>query len=174
MSTIKNDHWNLIVSLINELRNCNNNSMSIATLVMSFVSIDTLANLGRPANQEQATRKDFISWVDTYLKADSSQVYQYKGKDVYAARCAVLHTLGTEASLHKQDPNIKIYGYHDGGRHNYNPEIDKNLILIGIPSFVYDIQNAAISFLDNCEKDLLLKKRVEERLPKVLGYVPIK
>ena len=110
-----------------------------------------------------------MAWVDTYLKGDPSQPYQYRGLDVYAARCAVLHAFSAEAELHRKDPGVRRFGYHDGGHHESHP----HLVLIGIASFVNDIEGAIEAFLVACQNDTDLRARVELRLVKVLQTFPI-
>jgi len=70
---------------------------------------DTLANLARPANKKKVTRSDFKEWVNAHLEGHPDQPYQYRGKDVYAARCALLHKYGSEAELHKEDPDTIMF-----------------------------------------------------------------
>ncbi len=168
-----NNNWNSIVGIVSELKSCDTNGEITASLAMAYICIDSLANLSRQSEDKQATRKDFIGWVDKYLKGHPSQPYQYRGIDVYAARCAMLHTYGSEASLHKKDSDILMYGYSDGGKHYYNPNIEKNLVIIGVRSLVDDIVNAVDLFLENCQKDELLRQRVEVRLSKILSYMPL-
>ncbi len=173
MNNQQSDNWQSIIGLVSELKSCDKNGMVTASIAMAFICIDTLANLGRPSGKKKVTRKDFIDWVNSHLKGHPDQPYQYRGKDVYAARCAMLHTYGSEASLHEEDPDAIMFGYHDGGKHNYDPNIKKNLALIGVRSFVNDVVCAVESFLVECQTDPSLKQRVEERLPKVLQSKPI-
>ena len=173
MNKVTNNNWQAILGLVSELKSCDSNGTVTASIAMAFVCIDTLANLSRPADKDKVTRKDFKDWVDTYLKGHPDQPYQYRGKDVYAARCAMLHTYGSEASLHEEDPDTIKYAYHDGGKHNYDPKIQKDLVLVGTRSFVNDVVCAVESFLGHCQKDSSLRQRVEERLPKVLQVKPL-
>jgi len=173
MSPQTNDNWQTISGLGAELKRCDQCNLTTASIAMSFICIDTMANLSRPRRKPRVTRTDFIEWVDTYLEAHPDQLYKYRGKDVYAARCAFLHTYGSEAKLHQEDPEIIKFAYHDGGEHKYNPNIDKSLVLIGTKSFVNDVLIAVKDFLNECKNDLSLRQRVEERLPHVLNQVPI-
>ena len=96
-------------------------------LVLSFICMDTVAYLSRLAGPATHTRAEFIAWVDKYLRGHPEHQYQYRGLDVYAARCAVLHTYGSEAALHRSDPSIKLFGYHGGGRHMRDPNQNSRL-----------------------------------------------
>ena len=71
---------------------------------MVYVFIDTMAFLAMPAGQMAQTRKDFIGWVDTYLKADPTERYQYRGLEFSA-----------EADAHRKDPSVCLFGYIDNG-----------------------------------------------------------
>jgi len=84
-------NWQAIAGLVAQLKRCDECEITIAAVAMSYICIDTLANLSRPPDKVKVTRSDFKQWVDTYLKGHEDQRYQYRGKDVYAARCAVLH-----------------------------------------------------------------------------------
>nr|WP_319491787.1 hypothetical protein [uncultured Desulfobacter sp.] len=167
------DNWQAIIELGMVLKRCDDCGISTASVAMAFICIDTVANLNRPLDKIQVTRSDFIEWVDTYLDCHPKQKYKYRGKDVYAARCAFLHTYGSEAQLHTKDPDIVKFTYHDGGKHAYDPNIDKTLVAIGIKSFVNDVLIAVKNFLEKCEQDLSLKKRVEKRLCNVLKTLPL-
>lgn len=166
------NNWQSIIGLVAELKRCDECDITTASVAMAFICIDTLASLGRPENKERLTRADFKEWVDKYLKAHQDQPYQYRGKDVYAARCALLHKYGSEAELHEEDPDTIKYGYHDGGKHEYDPTVKKNLVLIGTKSFVNDVVHAVESFINTCKNEPSLRQRVEERLPSVLQTMP--
>lgn len=172
MTNSTGDNWKSIINIVAELKRCDECGITTASVAMVFICIDALANLSRPANKKKVTRADFIEWVDEYLKAHPDQPYQYRGKDVYAARCALLHTYGSEAELHEEDSDIIKFGYHDGGKHQYDPGIERGLAIIGTKSFVNDMVYAVESFFRKCLVDASLKQLVESRLEKVLQTTP--
>lgn len=172
MPVAPSNNWKAIAGLVAELTRCNECGVTTASIAMAYICIDALANLSRPIDKERVTRSDFKGWVDKYLEAHADQPYQYRGKDVYAARCAFLHTYGADAELHDEDPDTIKFGYHDGGKHQYNPVIEPHLVLIGAKSFVNDVVIGVESFLRECQKDQALRERVEARLPKVLQTLP--
>lgn len=172
MSENAEKNWKAIIGLVSELKRCDECNIITASVAMAFICIDTLANLSRPANKKKVTRSDFIKWVDTHLKGHPDQPYQYRGKDVYAARCALLHKYGSKAELHAEDEDAIMFGYHDGGMHQYKPAVSKQLAIIGTKSFINDVIHAVDSFLKMCEQDTDLRLRVEERLPDVLQTMP--
>jgi len=172
MASNGEQHWDSILGLVTEMKQCDEQGLMNASLAMAFICIDSLANLSRPEGKKKVTREDFKSWVENPLEGHPEQPYQYRGKDVYAARCAFLHTYGSEADLHEKDPDTLMYGYHNGGKHNYNPEVSPGLVLIGTRSFINDVVHGVESFLVQCKTDLALRKRVESRLAHFLKAHP--
>lgn len=135
MAGTSGENWKSIGGIVSELKCCDECGITTASVAMAFICIDALANLSRPVNKKKVTRADFIEWVDTYLQGHPDQPYKYRGKDVYAARCALLHTYGSETESHEEDPDIVKFAYHDGGKHQYNPSIERGLVIIGTKSF---------------------------------------
>lgn len=160
--------WAGITGLVKELKRCEAAGVTTAALVLAYVCIDTMAYLSLPLDKSEQTRHDFITWVDAYLKGHPDQPYQYRGIDVYAARCGVLHAFSSEAERHRKDPDVRVFGYHDGGKHMVDPAKAPRLVLIGTASFLNDVVQAVEAFLKACQEDAALRARVETRLPKVL------
>ncbi len=160
-----------IISMIEEIKKCQASEAHVSAMAMSFVCIDAMAFLGMPSTQTKQSSKDFIRWVDKYMKADSTQVYQYSGLDVYGARCAMIHQFGSEADFHQQNPTAKKFGYHDGGKHFVNAGVD-NLVLISMLSFTNDLVHALKDYVSEISQDSDLRLRVESRMPKILSVFP--
>jgi hypothetical protein len=165
--------WRCIPGMAEEIRRCEAAGATAAALAMAFISIDTMTFLSLPDGVEAQGRADFINWVDTYLKGHSEQSYQYRGIDVYGARCAMLHSFGSAAQFHDRHGEALLFGYHDGGRHMHNPEVDPRLVMIGTASFLNDIISALSDFIEACNASPELKARVEPRLARVLAVVPL-
>ncbi len=157
-----------------EIKRCEEAGATTAAVAMAYVIIDTMAFLALPAGQDLQGRSDFITWVDTYLTGHHDQPYQYRGIDVYGARCALLHAFGSEADFHDKNPDAKMYGYHNGGKHDYDHGINDHLVLIGTASLINDVLHAVAAFIETCKADANLRRRVEGRLPKILAVFPFK
>lgn len=163
------------VQMIEKLKKCEKAGATTACLMQIYVYIDTLAYFGMPSSKEKNSKSDFIEWADKYLKAEKEQNYQYRGKDLYGARCALLHTFSSEGNYHIENQDIIRFGYHDGGRHYYDPKVDDTLVIIGVASFVNDFVTAVTNFLQDIKKriaDENEKSILEERLKKILNIVP--
>jgi len=166
--------WGALSGLIKEIKRCEAGGATMAAVTMVFVGIDVMAYLALPIGRESQRRADFIAWVDAYMRGNPSQPYQYRGLDVYGARCSLLHAFGSEADFHQDNPDAKIFGYHDGGMHALDLQVSERLIIIGIASFLDDFIRAVGTFLEATQADLGLRARVEGRLPKVLNTFSVK
>ena len=164
--------WEAVRDLVAEIKRCEACGATTSAVAMAFVCIDTMSFLGLPAGRDKQGRADFIAWVDAYLTGHPEQPYAYAGLDVYGARCALLHAFSSEVDFHQQNPAAKRFGYHDGGLHGYDPQIDPNLVIIGTASFLNDVVHAVSAFMDACKADADLRARVEGRLPQILATFP--
>lgn len=164
--------WDAITGLVAEIRKCESAGAMQAGIALAYISIDTMAFLAMPEGRQEQTREDFMGWVDAYLKGDPQQPYQYRGLDVYGARCAFLHSYGAMSGFHQKNPEARFFGYHDGGTHMFDPQESERLVLIGTASFLNDVVIAIESFLKACRAEGALRARVETRLPKVLRVLP--
>lgn len=165
--------WGAIKGLIDEIKTCEKAGATTSAVAMAFVCLDTMAYLSLPAGREARGKADFIAWVDAHLKGHDDQPYQYRGLDVYGARCAMLHAFGSKADFHEKNEDAKTFGYHDGGEHAYDPAVDERLVIIGTVSFLNDVVHAVGAFLEGCKADADLRARVEGRLPEVLATFPV-
>ena len=165
--------WDGVMSLVAEIKKCEKADATTAGIAMAYVCIDTMAFLSLAEGRMSQSTADFIAWVDAYLKGHSDQPYQYRGLDVYGARCAVLHAFGSEVDFHEKNPDAKKFGYHDGGKHMYDPSIDERMVLIGTVSFLNDVVIAVHSFVETCKADANLRQRVSAKLPRILALFPV-
>jgi hypothetical protein len=160
--------------LHDEIARCQNVDANVAAVAMVYICIDTMAFLAMPAGQTTQGKKDFISWVDTYLKADQSQPYQYRGIDVYAARCSLLHAFSAETEAHRKDPTIRHFGYTDNGLHAFNPAEAPRLVILSVAVLIYDLDKAMERFRSTWKCDLDLRARGAKRLPALYATFPLK
>ena len=119
-----------VMSLLDEITRCQEADATVAAVAMVYVCIDTMAFLAMLTGQTTQGKRDFINWVDNYLKADPTQSYQYRGIDVYTARCSLLHAFSAETEAHKKDPSIRLFAYSDNGPHAFNPAESPCLVIM--------------------------------------------
>ena len=165
-------NYGALSDFVREIKKCEAAGATMAAATLCYVCIDTLAYLSMPLAQKNTTKKDFIEWVDAYLKPHPDQPYKYRGIDVYAARCAVLHTWGAEAEIHRQDTTVMMFGYSDGGLHHHSPEVSERLVIIGVPSFINDLVIGIEKFLTAAKDDEGLRARLESRINSVMAHSP--
>ena len=171
MAMAPNNGYTAIVNLLNQARQAQAAGLTIPALAMVYVGIDTMAWLSLPVGQEKQGRQDFYRWVDTYLKTDANQPYQYVGRDLYAARCAVLHQFATIAELHRQNNPPKRFGYLDSGPHQTD---GGDLVLISVATLVRDYCHAVDQYMRGAQANADLKARIDSRVLELLNITPIR
>src|SRR5271163_4487632 len=154
---------NGVFDLLNEIVRCQEADATVAAVAMVYVFIDTMAFLAMPAGQMAQTRKDFIGWVDTYLKADPTERYQYRGLEFSA-----------EADAHRKDPSVCLFGYIDNGPHAFDPAESTRLAMISVAVLIRDLCRGAERFIGDWLSDLALRARVAGRLPALSNTFPVK
>ena len=82
-------------------------------LVVIYSTIDTMGLLDAPADQIAATRESFKEWVKKYLLTYPG--FDFNEVDLYAARCAVLHTFTTRSAL-SSSGQAKELQYYSGNK----------------------------------------------------------
>jgi hypothetical protein len=151
-----------LVQLLGEIGKAWDAGATVAALAMVYVGLDTMALLACPIGQQGQTRSDFIAWVDKYLKADAASDYHYEGIDVYAARCAVLHSYGSVAALHGGTNPPRKFGYMDNGPHKKDDA--ERFVLISVAVLIHDFSKAMETFVGEIRTDAELKRRVDSRM----------
>ncbi len=93
--------------LLAAIETCLANDFRLPALILMYSTIDIMAWLNRDAGKEENTRSDFFSWAETFLLPDSG--LSCTGKDLYAARCGVVHSYTSESSMSRQGDASVIY-----------------------------------------------------------------
>ncbi len=109
-----------------------NNECYRACLILIYCGIDAMSYLNMPTNQAEVHADDFIQWVEEYLSPNlKNSTTQVTGKELYIARCAVVHTYGVEA-LKTKSGSARAIGYMIGGRQStvWDATVTPNLILL--------------------------------------------
>jgi hypothetical protein len=151
-----------LIQLLSEIGKAWDAEATVAALAMVYVGLDTMALLACPVGQQSQSRADFIAWVDQYLKADPASEYQYEGIDVYAARCAVLHSYGSVADLHRKANPPRKFGYTDNGLHKKDDA--ERFVIISVAVLIHDFSKAMRKFVNEIRTDPELKRRVDSRV----------
>lgn len=170
-AAITNMGYQPIIDILQEIKKAFAADALMASLAMIFVGIDAMAWLSLPKDRNSVKGDDFCNWVDTYFKSDPEESYQYAGIDLYAARCAMLHTYGSLSNLHVRSSPPKTFGYLDNGSHQTDGSQN---VLISIGLLIEDFRMALEIFLSAVLKDADLKARIDKRIPALVTMWPVR
>lgn len=148
-----------------------------ATLILVYSGIDAMAYLTMSADKGKATRADFVDWVDKYLRfrdANKQSTLALPGLELYAARCALVHTYSSEADLHKEGKVKRQIGYGD----EFLPEIAENdevenLVMVSIRGLVDAFSYGVVATLQDIKGDQIKRVLFGERLCKMVHELPV-
>jgi hypothetical protein len=148
-----------------------NNCLGSAVILI-LSGIDSMAFLSMPASQQHVQRIDFIKWADRYLKFECSE--KLTGHDLYGARCAMLHTYGVVSKMSREG-KCRIIGYTSNGEPEiqYNPNVDKNIVLVSVPALAESFYRAIDNFLVDLFTDTKKAKVAENRLKMLIQEIPV-
>ena len=79
---------------------CLKHGHRMPALILIYTGIDFMASLNRPENEPDVRRQDFLDWVEKYFLPNGSVTCS--SLDLYAARCALVHTYTPISGLSRQ------------------------------------------------------------------------
>ena len=129
-----------------------------------FSGIDTMAYLNMPGGQQDVERKDFIAWVERYIKFPCEE--QLSGLDLYGARCAMLHAYGARSKLSREG-KCRMVCYMDKGvpEVRSKPDVD-DLVIVSVSAladaFFEGIDAFLVDLFSNKEKAAIAEERLKE------------
>ena len=144
----------------------------VASLILTYSAIDCMASLIMPEDQKDVKGSDFQDWVDTYMKADQDQPYQCCGVDLWGARCGLVHRYSPYSNLSERD-ECKVFQYHNGGGHRYDPAINEDVVVVSAPDLVRDFYGAMTVFIEALMKDAELFGRANSRMKTLFQIAPL-
>jgi hypothetical protein len=98
------EHGNHLLGAISK---CIRSGYQLPALILMYSAIDIMAWLDRDEKASDVTRSDFIRWAETYLLPDSG--LDCTATDLYAARCAVLHSYTARSQLSRKGRAKEIF-----------------------------------------------------------------
>lgn len=148
-----------------------------ATLILAYTAIDAMAYLTMAADKTKATRADFVAWADKYLRfrdAKAERTLTLPGLELYAARCALVHTYGTEADLHKDGTVQRQIGYAD----EMLPEIAQkedvpNLVIVSVRGLLDALHDGIAATLKDFASNEEQRKLAATRLYGMVHHFPM-
>jgi len=160
----------------------------LGALTILFSTLDAMGNLDRPANNEKGTKRDFLTWADRYIRLEAavrSDVVELVGTsritsvELYAARCAVLHTYGSESDISRAG-NARQIGWMVSSKTNVpckpaavcKPTAGKKLVMVDINHFSNVVLDAVDRFIRDALTDESRKEILGIRLRNLLCALP--
>jgi len=134
----------------------------LPTLVLIYASIDILASLIRPESQEDVSRSDYTAWVEKYLLRAGS--LPCTALEIYAARCALLHTYGAESRLSREGHARQIV--YARGAYTGPVELETNkgeVSVVHVGDLFGAFHRGTTGFLAELEADVVLAERAYRR-----------
>lgn len=143
-----------------------------AALVLAYSGIDTMAFLNMSAARTDVMRSDFIEWAGKYihLPVDS----QLTGRDLYAARCSVLHG-GAYSRLSRGGECRPIRHFARGSDLDMAanaPPSEEEAVVISVEDFVAAFFLGVDAFLADVSEDGNRVDAVQQRLTYLQTTLP--
>jgi hypothetical protein len=159
----------ILDNIIESIELCLTAKLQISSLVLLYSGIDIVAWLNRPVSKEQVTKKDFIRWVDDYLLPNPN--IKCMAIDLYAARCAIIHSYSFSSRLSEEGKAKEIY--YAWGKANINSlqnDIDrrpkKSVVAIHINDFLEAFKEGIEKFKLSIKSDKEKEKIICDRAGK--------
>ena len=149
------------------IRVCLENNCLGSAVILVYSGIDAMAYLGMPLDQADVGKTDFIDWCDKYIRFCGGQ--QLTGRELYGARCGVLHTYGVESRLSRRGDCRKL-GYMDRSDPEiwYAPSDNPNFALVSIEALANAFFVAVDRYLIDLFADASRAPVAEKRLRTLL------
>lgn len=147
-----------------------------AALILVYCGIDAMAYLTMPTGKDKVTRADFVAWAEMYLQfrdANKNPTLALPGIELYAARCALVHTYSSEADLHKEGKAKRQIGYGD----EFLPEVAEkadveHFVMLSIRGLVDAFARGVAATLQDIKGDEPRRKVFAERLNRMVHELP--
>jgi len=145
----------------------------LQALVVLYSAIDTLAWVSLESGD--VTRSAFYQWVDTYIVPE--KMIGCTAQDLYAARCAIVHSGTTESKLIR-DGNARELWYvtsSSSAEHlqNYAQSADSNAHVIPFTLLVSAFAEGTMNFSRALVENPELNNRCVERMKQWLRFMTI-
>jgi hypothetical protein len=177
MTTADDSLYNVLInSIVKDVNDAWERKSYRATLILVYSGIDAMAHLTMPADKDKVTRADFVAWAEKYLRfrdVAKQPTLALPGIELYAARCALVHTYSSEADLHKKGDVKRQIGYGD----EFLPEIAEkadveHLVIVSIRGLVDAFTRGIAATLQDIKGDEPRRKLFAERLEKMVHELP--
>lgn len=152
---------------------CRENGLIMPALVITYVTIDIMATLNRPAGKTKVTRQDFIDWVDTYIIPHLNS--NCNAIDLYSARCGVVHSSIAESDFTKGGSAKKlIYSWGNKPSTDLQDLVDQSkksdITVVDFDDLLDSLKKGFTEFSASAFSDKELNNRVSSRADLLFGH----
>ena len=144
-------------------RQCLDDRRILPCLTLIYAGMDVMASL--EARPKEGVKTGFTRWVDTYLLPNTT--WQCGAIDLYAARCAVVHSFTPESDLSRDGKATVIYYAHSGADESKLQEVNKdfnvNAVCLEVSDLLVKFDEAILAYLAEVEVDRARKAAVRRK-----------
>jgi len=94
-------------NIIKSIELCLNAKLQIPSLILLYSGIGIMGWLNHPVSRDHRSKIDFVRWIDDYLLPNEN--IRCKAIDLYAARCAIIHSYSFSSRLSEEGKAKEIY-----------------------------------------------------------------
>lgn len=152
------------VQVVAGVRLCLEKKLLMPALILIYTLMDSFA-WATSDKKSNDIRVTFESWTEKWVL--NQKTLPCTATDLYAARCAVLHTLTSEAKLTKSGKACKVtYAWGNADSAQLQATISalgsRNVVAIHVNDLFDAVCEAMAAVMDECSKDTILEKRLQE------------
>jgi len=154
---------------------CINNNLHVPALILIYTGIDIASSIDPSSDTHVVTRDNFIKWCKTYLLAD--QKLECSAIDLYAARCALIHSSTPYSNLSEKG-NAKLILYTCGNKkaddlNNLIKTCDLSISArtVHIETFAKIFKIALVTFIEEVSKSPEKVRIINKKSKKVFANI---
>ncbi len=144
-----------------------------SAVILVLSAIDAMAYLAMPEGQQDVRPNDFIKWADQYIEFPGKD--QLAGADLYGARCAMLHNLGTQSKM-SRNGQCRVILWMDKANPPiiFRPEVQRQYVMVSIVALRDALFEGMDRFLINLYENPNSKeaKLADERFQSFVHKIP--
>lgn len=147
---------------------CLEKKLQMPALILVYTLMDTFSWVVF-GGEEKSTRKRFERWTEKWILPQGS--ISCSATELYAARCAVLHSLTSEAALTQSGEARQVaYAWGTASAAKLQASINalrpKNLVAVHIEEIFAAVREGMAQVVEASKTDALLRHRLEEAAAK--------
>lgn len=149
---------------------CISSQCLVSALTLVYSTIDALAALDRPSENQDSGRSDFKNWVERHLLPNSG--FELPWEVLYGARCGILHTYSPDSSMARNGVEKIVYEWRAGPAAGAEVDVPADAVVIVVEDLLDALHGAIQSFLREIERDDATAGRVQIHSASLLCYRP--